>query len=64
VLDKIVSLHTRATEAIPHASTQERADALRLFAANLNKASCGFEPDFFAASVRPSEATTKTLSER
>jgi hypothetical protein len=47
VLDKIVSLHTRATEAIPHASTQERADALRLFAANLNKAFYGFEPDFF-----------------
>lgn len=42
VLDKIVSLHTRATDAIPHASTQERADALRLFAANLNEAFYGF----------------------
>jgi hypothetical protein len=47
VLDKIVSLHTRAIDAIPRAVTQERADALRLFAANLNKAFYGFEPDFF-----------------
>jgi hypothetical protein len=47
VLEKIVSLHTRATAAIPRASTQDRADALRLFAANLNKAFYGFEPDFF-----------------
>jgi hypothetical protein len=47
VLDKIVSLHTRALAAIPRATTQERVDALRLFAANLNKAFYGFEPDFF-----------------
>jgi hypothetical protein len=47
VLEKIVSLHRRATTAIPKASTPERADALRLFAANLNKAFYGFEPDFF-----------------
>ena len=47
VLDKIVSLHTRALTAVPRAATPERADALRLFAANLNKAFYGFEPDFF-----------------
>jgi len=47
VLDKIIGLHTRALGAIPRAATPERADALRLFAANLHKAFCGFEPDFF-----------------
>jgi hypothetical protein len=47
VLDKIVGLHTRALGAIPRAGTPERADALRLFAANLHKAFYGFEPDFF-----------------
>ena len=47
VLDKIVCLHRRALEAIPQASTPQRADALRLFAGNLQKAFYGFEPDFF-----------------
>jgi hypothetical protein len=47
VLDKIVGLHTRALEAIPHATNPQRVEALRLFAANLNKAFYGFEPDFF-----------------
>jgi hypothetical protein len=47
VLDKIVSLHARAMAAVPAAATPERADALRLFAANLHKAFYGFEPDFF-----------------
>jgi hypothetical protein len=47
VLDKIVGLHTRALAAVPRASTPERVDALRLFAANLHKAFYGFEPDFF-----------------
>jgi hypothetical protein len=47
VLGKIVRLHTRAVAALPHARTPERADALRLFAANLHKAFYGFEPDFF-----------------
>jgi hypothetical protein len=47
VLDKIVSLHTRALDAVPRASSTERADALRLFASNLHKAFYGFEPDFF-----------------
>ncbi len=47
ILDKIAALHTRALAAAPRAATPERADALRLFAANLNKAFYGFEPDFF-----------------
>jgi hypothetical protein len=47
VLDKIVGLHARALDAIRRAATPERADALRLFAANLHKAFYGFEPDFF-----------------
>jgi hypothetical protein len=47
VLEKIVSLHRRALEAVPRASTAERADALKLFASNLHKAFYGFEPDFF-----------------
>jgi hypothetical protein len=47
VLEKIVTLHTRALAAVPTAATPERAEALRLFAANLNKAFYGFEPDFF-----------------
>jgi hypothetical protein len=47
VLDKIVGLHTRAMGAVSRAETPERAEALRLFAANLQKAFYGFEPDFF-----------------
>ncbi len=47
VLDKIKGLHARAVAAIPQASSPARADALRLFAANLEKAFYGFEPDFF-----------------
>jgi hypothetical protein len=47
VLDKIAGLHRRALAAIPGAPTPERADALRVFAANLQKAFYGFEPDFF-----------------
>ncbi len=47
VLEKIVSLHTRALAAVARATTPERTDALRLFAANLHKAFYGFEPDFF-----------------
>jgi len=47
ILEKITGLHRRATQAIALAPTPERADALRLFAANLEKAFYGFEPDFF-----------------
>jgi len=47
ILDKIVALHRRAVGAAAGASTPARAEALRLFAANLEKAFYGFEPDFF-----------------
>jgi hypothetical protein len=47
VLETIVSLYNRAQAAVPRAVSQERAEALRLFAANLHKAFCGFEPAFF-----------------
>jgi hypothetical protein len=51
ILDKIVGLHTQAMAAVPRAGTAERADALRLFAASLNKAFYGFEPDFFQQNI-------------
>jgi hypothetical protein len=47
ILQKIVRLHTRALAAATTTRSIERADALRLFAANLHKAFFGFEPDFF-----------------
>jgi hypothetical protein len=47
ILDKITSLHRRALAATQTAASPERAEALRLFAASLEKAFYGFEPDFF-----------------
>jgi hypothetical protein len=47
ILEKIQTLHTRALATAQSASSPERAEALRLFAANLYKAFYGFEPDFF-----------------
>ena len=47
ILDKITSLHCRATAAAEQAQNPDRAQALRLFAANLEKAFYSFEPDFF-----------------
>ena len=46
-LDKVAAMYGRALEAAEKATAPERADALRLFAANLQKAFYGFEPDFF-----------------
>ena len=40
-------LYGRAVEAAEAAARPERAEALRLFAANLQKAFYSFEPDFF-----------------
>jgi hypothetical protein len=42
-----VALYGRAVEAAAMAARPERAEALRLFAANLQKAFYSFEPDFF-----------------
>ncbi len=47
ILAKIESLYERAKEAAEAERSPTRADALRLFAANLQKAFYGFEPDFF-----------------
>jgi hypothetical protein len=46
-LDKVATLYGRTLEAAEKATKSERADALRLFAANLQKAFYAFEPDFF-----------------
>jgi hypothetical protein len=46
-LDKVATMYGRALQAAEVATRPERADALRLFAANLQKAFYGFEPDFF-----------------
>jgi hypothetical protein len=47
ILDKVARLFGRALEAAEATMNPEREEALRLFAANLNKAFYGFEPDFF-----------------
>ncbi len=47
ILDKISRLYGRAAEAAETATRPERAEALRLFGTNLEKAFYGFEPDFF-----------------
>jgi hypothetical protein len=47
ILDKISALHQRALKASTSARTPDRAQALRVFAASLEKAFYSFEPDFF-----------------
>lgn len=47
ILDKVSAMHARTLDAAARAAVPERADALRLFAANLHKAFYAFEPDFF-----------------
>ncbi len=47
ILDKIAALHGRALAAAAHTPKPDRAQALRLFATNLEKAFYSFEPDFF-----------------
>src|SRR5262249_32232030 len=47
ILDRIATLFGRVLEAAERAPAPQRADALRLFAANLQKAFYSFEPDFF-----------------
>ena len=47
ILEKITGLHGRALKVAETAKSADRVDALRLFAANLQKAFYGFEPDFF-----------------
>ncbi len=47
ILTKITELHRRAMQAAEAKGTRARAQSLRLFAANLERAFYGFEPDFF-----------------
>ncbi len=47
ILDKVAAMYARALEAADRALKSERKEALRLFAANLQKAFYSFEPDFF-----------------
>jgi hypothetical protein len=47
ILERIGVLHARAQRAAAEASTPERASALRIFAASLQKSFYQFEPDFF-----------------
>jgi hypothetical protein len=47
ILGKVTSMYGRALEAAERARSPQRADALRLFAVNLQKAFYAFEPDFF-----------------
>jgi hypothetical protein len=47
ILDKVSALHQRALKASTMARTEDRAQALRVFAASLEKAFYSFEPDFF-----------------
>jgi len=51
ILTKITTLHKRALEAAGATASAERAESLRLFAANLEKAFYSFEPDFFQQNV-------------
>jgi hypothetical protein len=46
-LDKVLAMYNRTLAAAEKASKPHRANALRLFAANLQKAFYSFEPDFF-----------------
>jgi hypothetical protein len=47
ILDKVAAMYGRALEAAERTSRPERQEALRLFAANVQKSFNGFEPDFF-----------------
>jgi hypothetical protein len=46
-LDKVAALYGRTLDAAERATRDDRRESLRLFAANLQKAFYGFEPDFF-----------------
>jgi hypothetical protein len=47
ILTKITELHRRAMQSAETQRNAARAESLRLFAANLERAFYGFEPDFF-----------------
>ncbi len=47
ILDKVATMYGRTLDAAQQATKPERAEALRVFAANLQKSFYGFETDFF-----------------
>ena len=47
ILDKVAAMYGRALEAAERTSRADRKEALRLFAANLQKSFYGFEPDLY-----------------
>ena len=47
ILEKVAAMNRRALDAAERAAHPERREALRLFAANLQKSFYAFEPDFF-----------------
>jgi len=47
ILGKITALRQRALQTAEASTSIQRVDALRIFAANLEKAFYGFDPDFF-----------------
>jgi hypothetical protein len=47
ILEKVAQIYGQAIEAAERATRSDRQEALRVFAANLQKAFYGFEPDFF-----------------
>ncbi len=47
ILERMVEFHRKALAAAACTANEERRQALRLFAANLDKVFYGFEPDFF-----------------
>jgi hypothetical protein len=51
VLAKVQGLHDRVLKSAAAAGNPTRADSLRIFAANLEKAFYAFEPDFFQQNV-------------
>lgn len=51
ILTRVSALHAKAVRAAEKAAPGERRDALRLFAANLERVFYGFEPDFFQQNV-------------
>lgn len=51
VLAKVQGLHEKVLSSAAGSKNESRADGLRVFAANLEKAFYGFEPDFFQQNV-------------
>jgi hypothetical protein len=50
-IEKVTALHARTLRCLPSTSDPTRAQALTTFAANLEKAFYGFEPDFFQQNI-------------